>query len=218
MEVMKLFYKVHVNFRPLGLGLSAIAILALTSGCGSNIPEPDLSQISAEANATEYVEPSTEPSETESNAEDVYRNAISLSREAANATGLTELWFDSDNQLVLVSVQTADQTQFATQDLLDESVYPIDELEMMPEMLLAELDELVASGLGAENVVLDESNGIKVTNEIDGVIYITKYEIGQDGLIYKAVIQADGEPLGTVTYTYSVTAEGQAALDALEEN
>jgi hypothetical protein len=56
-----------------------------------------------------------------------------------------------------------------------------------------------------------------VTNEIDGVIYVTTYEIGQDGLIYKAVIQADDEPLGEVTYAYSVTTEGQAALVALRE-
>jgi hypothetical protein len=217
MGAMKPFFEARENFQPLGLGLAALAILALTSGCGSDTPEPALSQASAAASPTEDVEPSAEPSKSGSVAEDIYRQAIILSEKAADESGLTELWFDADNQLVLVSVQNSDRTQFATQDLLDESVYAIDELEMMPAMLLAELDELVASGLSKESIVLDELTKVQVTNEIDGVIYVTTYEIGQDGLIYKAVIQADDEPLGEVTYAYRVTTEGQAALVALKE-
>jgi hypothetical protein len=218
MVAMKLFFKKNLNFRPLGLGLATFAILASTSGCGSNTPEPASSQVSKASTSAEFVEPSYEPGEITSSAEDVYRKAIGLSTNAANATGLTELWYDSENQLVLVSVQNSDQTQFATQDLLDEMVYQIDEQEMMPSMLLAELDELVASGLSTRNLVLNDSNKVTVINEIDGVIYITAYEIGEDGLIYRALIKADDEPLGEVTYTYSVTSEGQAALAALEES
>ena len=146
----------------------------------------------------------------------MYRKAINLSQAAANASGLTELWFDSDGGLVSVSVQNSDQGKFATQDLVDLSVYPINELEMMPAMLLAELDELVESDLSWKNVVLNESNKVEVTNEIDGIIYVTQYEIGKDGLIYKATINADGEPLGEVLYSYEVTKEGEAALTALK--
>ena len=85
----------------------------------------------------------------------------------------------------------------------------------MPAMLLAELDALAVSGTDFGYVVFDDQKRIEVSNNIDDIVYVTTYEIGQDGLIYKATITAEDEALGVITYTYSITQEGQDALDAL---
>jgi hypothetical protein len=100
--------------------------------------------------------------------------------------------------------------------MMDESVYEVDESAMMPAMLVAELDALAVSGSNYGYVVFDELQQIEVSNNIDDIVYVTTYEIGQDGLIYKATINAEGEPLGEITYFYSVTDEGQSAIDVFE--
>ena len=46
---------------------------------------------------------------------------------------------------------------------------------------------------------------------------MTVYTLDAEGRIAKSVITSDDEPLGEITYTYSVTKEGKAALVALKE-
>lgn len=192
----------------------ALVTMVLVVGC-SRTPNSDSSQapetVAPQPTAIETVA----PNEIDKDAEAVYRKAISASQNSANSNGLTELWFDSEGQLVQVSVQDKSGSLFVTQDMLDESVYEVDESAMMPAMLLAELDALAVSGSNYGYIVFDESQRIEVSNTIDDIIYVTTYEISEDGLISKAIISAESEPLGEITYSYSVTKEGQAALDAL---
>jgi hypothetical protein len=204
-----------INFsRTLRLGLIALAAASLTVGCGNSAPEANSSE-SQTATPTQSGDPSPTPNEIDKDAEATYRKAISASQIAATANGLTELWFDSEGELVQVSVQDKDGTLFVTQDMMDEAVYEVDESAMMPAMLVAELDALAVSGTDNGYVLFDSQNRIEVSNNIDEIVYVTTYEINQDGLISRAIISAEGESLGEITYAYSVTKEGQAALDAL---
>lgn len=204
------------NFRSFGLSLAILAAVGLTAGCSNDSHDANASKDSGVAAPTLGSQPTEAPNEIDKDAEATYRQAIEASRNSASSNGLTELWFDSDNQLVQVSSQDESESIFVTQDLLDQSVYEVDESAMMPAMLLAELDALAVSGSDYGYVVFDQSQRIKVSNNIDDIVYVTTYEIGDDGLIYQAFITADGEPLGEITYTYSVTKEGKAALVALK--
>ena len=215
MEEMNLFLEKMIFSRTLRLGIIALATASLTVGCGNSAPEANSSLGSQTAAPTQGGDPAATPNEIDKDAEATYRIAISASQLAAADNGLTELWFDSEGELVQVSVQDKDGTLFVTQDMMDEAVYEVDESAMMPAMLLAELDALAVSGTDNGYVVFDSQNRIEVLNNIDEIVYLTTYEINQDGLISRAIISAEGEPLGEITYAYSVTKEGQAALDAL---
>jgi DNA-binding PadR family transcriptional regulator len=46
---------------------------------------------------------------------------------------------------------------------------------------------------------------------------VTVYTLDSEGRIEKSVVTSDDEPLGEITYTYSITKEGKAALVALKE-
>ena len=191
----------------------ALVTVVLVVGC-SRTPNSDSSQAPQTVAPQPTAIETAAPNEIDKDAEAVYRNAITASQKSANSNGLTELWFDSEGQLVQVSVQDKSGSLYVTQDMLDESVYEVDESAMMPAMLLAELDALAVSGSNYGYVVFDELQRIEVSNTIDDIIYVTTYEISEDGLISKAIISAEAEPLGEITYSYSVTKEGQAALDA----
>jgi hypothetical protein len=215
MEVMNNSGKNKIVSRYLSLGSIALVTLAFTVGCSNDAPEATQSQDSQTAIPSISSEPTGIPNEIDKDAEATYREAILASQVSASLNGLTELWYDSENELVQVSVQTKDGSQFITQDFLDGSVYEVDESAMMPAMLLAELDALAVSGTDFGYVVFDDQKRIEVSNNIDDIVYVTTYEIGQDGLIYKATITAEDEALGVITYTYSITKEGQDALDVL---
>jgi hypothetical protein len=203
--------------RSVSLGLIAIATMSFTVGCGASSPESSSSPGAQTVTPPQSVDPTANPNEIDKDAEAAYRKAISTSQAAAASNGLTELWYDSDGELVQVSVQDQDGELFITQDMMDESVYEVDESAMMPAMLLAELDALAVSGSDFGYVVYNDQQQIEVSNNIDDIVYVTTYEIGQDGLIYKATINAEGEPLGEITYAYSVTSEGQSAIAAFQE-
>jgi hypothetical protein len=214
---MKPTFKSKSIVRRLTLGMIAVATMSLTVGCGgSSEPNSSSSEAAQTVTPPQNVDPTANPNEIDKDAEATYRKAISASQVAAASNGLTELWFDSDGELVQVSVQDKAGELFVTQDMMDESVYEVDESAMMPAMLVAELDALAVSGSNYGYVVFDELQQIEVSNNIDDIVYVTTYEIGQDGLIYKATINAEGEPLGEITYFYSVTDEGQSAIDVFE--
>jgi hypothetical protein len=138
MEVMNNSGKNKIVSRYLSLGSIALVTLAFTVGCSNDAPEATQSQDSQTAIPSISSEPTGIPNEIDKDAEAAYREAILASQVSASLNGLTELWYDSENELVQVSVQTKE-----------------------------------------------------------------------------SVITSDDEPLGEITYTYSVTKEGQAALVAL---
>jgi len=65
------------------------------------------------------------------------------------------------------------------------------------------------------SVISNTPGAFTITNTIDLSKYVTVYTLDTEGRIAKSVISSDDEPLGEITYTYSVTKEGKAALAGL---
>jgi hypothetical protein len=215
MEVMNLLSKTTLKLRPFAIGLSVFAVMALTVGCGSNSGAP---QETSAAAPTLEAEPTVSPNEIEPDAEREFRAALVKSQDGAAETGLTELWFDTDGTVVQVAVQDPQSNTCASYDVGADSVFEMDETSMMPARTLSELDGLVAGGNDQGSVISSAPGEYTITNTIDLSKYVTVYTLDSEGRIAKSVISADDEPLGEITYSYSVTKEGKAALTALKES
>ena len=191
--------------------LSIALLLALTlAGCSQPAATP---KTSANTDASSPAsEPSATPNLIEPVAEASYRSALEASATSAGTAGLTELWYDTDENLVQIVVQDPKSNRFVSYDVTDEALYPIDVSAMMPTRLLAELDGLIKGGLDEGSVVSSSSGGFVITNTIDLTKYVTTYTVDDSGRIATAEIIADDEPLGTVTYNFSITADGKRAL------
>ena len=216
MEPMNLIRIPNSNIRIIGLGLSALAVLTLTVGCGNKPSDSGASQDSGIAAPTLEPQPSVSPNEIEPEAESQFRAALLTSQESAATSGLTELWFDTDGKLVQVAVQDPKTKVCASYDVDADSVFEMDETSMMPARTISELDGLVAGGNDQGSVILSAPSEFTITNTIDLAKYVTVYTLDTEGRIAKSVITADDEALGEITYTYSVTKEGKAALTALK--
>ena len=217
MDPMNLLRIPNSNIRIIGLGLAGLAVLAMTAGCGNNSSGAGATQDSGIAAPTLEPQPSVSPNEIEPEAESQFRAALNTSQESAAAAGLTELWFDTDGKLVQVAVQDSRTKVCASYDVDADSVFEMDETSMMPARTIAELDGLVAGGNDQGSVILSAPGEFTITNTIDLAKYVTVYTLNAEGRIAKSVITADDEALGEITYTYSVTKEGKAALTALKE-
>jgi hypothetical protein len=204
------------SFRSIGFGLSALALVSLTSGCASDSPEPNSSQESSIAAPTLEAVPSESANEIEPDAEREFRAALVKSQESAAEKGLTELWFDTDGEMVQVTVQDAKTKTCASYDIDADAVFEMDETSMMPARTIAELDGLIAGGEDQGSVITSAPGEFTITNTIDLSKYVTIYTLDPEGRIAKSVISSDDEALGEITYTYSVTKEGEDALDALK--
>ena len=215
MAVMKLFLKVTANLRPIGLGLAVFSVLAFATGCGNTSPDPQASPEATIAAPSLDPEPTLSPNEIQPDAERDFRAALVKSQEGATKSGLTELWFDTDGVMVQVAVQDSKSSTCATYDVEADSVFEIDETSMMPARTIAELDGLVSGGNDEGSVTSNAPDEFTITNTIDLSKYVTIYTLDAEGRIAKSVISSDDEPLGEITYTYSVTKEGKAALVAL---
>jgi hypothetical protein len=115
-------------------------------------------------------------------------------------------------------VQDPKSNTCASYDVGADSVFEMDETSMMPARTLSELDGLVAGGNDQGSVISSAPGEYTITNTIDLSKYVTVYTLDSEGRIAKSVISADDEPLGEITYSYSVTKEGKAALTALKES
>ena len=216
MEEMNLLCAYKASFRSLGLSLAFLAVLGLTAGCSNGSPGADASSDSGAAAPTLEAEPSVSPNEIEPAAESEFRQALMNSQESAAESGLTELWFDTDGVMVQVAEQDPKSNTCASFDVDADSVFEMDETSMMPARTISELDGLIAGGNDQGSVILSAPGEYTITNTIDLAIYVTVYTLDSDGRVAKSVISSDDEPLGEITYTYSVTKEGKAALAALK--
>jgi len=214
MELMNLLRNTSLSLRPFAIGLSVFAVMALTVGCGSDSGASPESSIAA---PTLEAEPSISPNEIQPDAEREFRAALVKSQESAAVSGLTELWFDTDGVMVQVAVQDPKTKVCASYDVDADSVFEMDETSMMPARTISELDGLVAGGNDQGSVISDAPGEFTITNTIDLSKYVTVYTLDAEGRIAKSVISSDDEPLGEITYSYSVTKEGKAALTALKE-
>lgn len=217
MEPMNLLRATKLNIRPVGLGLTAMAVLAFASGCASDTANPVTTASPGVTAPTLDAGPTPSPNEIEPNAEQEFRAALVLSQNAAAESGLTELWFDVDGELVQVTVQDADSDTCASYDVDADAVFELDETSMMPARTIAELDGLLSGGEDQGSITSESPGEFTVTNTIDLSKYVTVYTLDKEGRIEKSVITSDDELLGEITYTYSVTKEGKAALAALRE-
>lgn len=215
MGTMNLLRTSISNIRPIGLGVAALAVLTFATGCGDKTPDSGSSAESGISAPTLEAEPSISPNEIEPGAEREFRAALVKSQESAAESGLTELWFDTDGMMVQVAVQDPKTDTCASYDIGADSVFEMDETSMMPARTIAELDGLVAGGNDQGSVIGSAPNEFTITNTIDLAKYVTVYTLDADGRITKSVISSDDEPLGEITYTYSITKEGKAALIAL---
>ena len=217
MGSMNLLRNPKSRFRPIGLGLVAVAIFAATAGCGNDSPNAGASLDVSLAAPTQGAGPTVSPNEIEPDAEREFRAALIKSQESAGESGLTELWFDTDGALVQVAVQDPKTQTCASYDVDADSVFEMDESSMMPARTIAELDGLVAGGIDQGSVKSEATGVFVITNTIDSSVYVTTYTLDSEGRIAKSVVSSDEEPLGEITYTYSITKEGKAALTALKE-
>jgi hypothetical protein len=217
MELMNLLRTSNSKFRPIGLGLAALAVLTFATGCGDKSPDSGSATESGISAPTLEAEPSISPNEIQPDAEREFRAALVKSQESAAESGLTELWFDTDGVIVQVAVQDPKTKTCASYDVDADSVFEMDETSMMPARTISELDGLVAGGNDQGSVISNAPGEFTITNTIDLSKYVTVYTLDTEGRISKSVITSDDEPLGEITYTYSVTKEGKAALVALKE-
>jgi hypothetical protein len=215
MGVMNLLRATDLKFRPFGLGLAALAVATFATGCASDTSESGSAQETSAAAPTLEAQPTVSPNEIQPDAEREFRAALVKSQESATESGLTELWFDTDGVMVQVTVQDSKTKTCASYDVDADSVYEMDETSMMPARTIAELDGLVAGGNDQGSVISSAPGEFTITNTIDLSKYVTVYTLDAEGRIAKSVISSDDEPLGEITYTYSVTKEGKAALTAL---
>jgi hypothetical protein len=197
------------------VGLAALAVVTFATGCTNNSPESGATQETSIAAPTLEAEPTVSPNEIEPDAEREFRAALVKSQESAAEVGLTELWFDTDDLMVQVTVQDPKTKTCASYDVDADSVFEMDETSMMPARTIAELNGLVTAGNDQGSVISSAPGEFTVTNTIDLSIYVTVYTLDSEGRVAKSVISSDDEPLGEITYTYSITKEGKAALDAL---
>ena len=217
MEPMNLLRNTNKNFRPIGLGLVVFAVMSFASGCGNGSTDAGPSQDPGLTAPTLAAEPSLSPNEIQPDAERDFRAALVKSQDSAAKSGLTELWYDIDGEMVQVTVQDPKTKICASYDVAADSVFEMDETSMMPARTIAELDGLVAGG-NDQGSVKSESPGVfTITNTIDLSVYVTVYTLDSEGRITKSVVSSDDEPLGEITYTYSVTKDGKSALAALKE-
>jgi hypothetical protein len=216
MGTMNLLRASNLNFRPVGVSLAALAVVTFATGCTNNSPESGATQETSIAAPTLEAEPTVSPNEIEPDAEREFRAALVKSQESAAESGLTELWFDTDGVLVQVAVQDPSTKTCASYDVDADSVFEMDETSMMPARTIAELDGLVAGGNDQGSVILSAPGEYTITNTIDLAKYVTVYTLDTEGRIAKSVISSDDEPLGEITYSYSITKEGKAALVALK--
>ena len=216
MEPMNLLRTPNPKFRPIGLGLVALAVLTFATGCGDKSPDSGAATESGISAPTLEAEPSISPNEIQPDAEREFRAALVKSQDSAAESGLTELWFDTDGVMVQVAVQDPKTKICASYDVDADSVFEMDETSMMPARTLSELDGLVAGGNDQGSVISSAPGEFTITNTIDLSKYVTVYTLDAEGRITKSVISSDDEPLGEITYTYSVTKEGKAALVALK--
>ena len=217
MELMNLLCTSNSKFRPIGLGLAVLAVLTFATGCGDKSPNSGSATESGISAPTLEAEPSISPNEIQPDAEREFRAALVKSQESAAESGLTELWFDTDGVMVQVAVQDPKTKTCASYDVDADSVFEMDETSMMPARTISELDGLVAGGNDQGSVISNAPGEFTITNTIDLSKYVTVYTLDAEGRISKSVITSDDEPLGEITYTYSVTKEGKAALVALKE-
>jgi len=203
------------KFRLIGLGSLVLAVLTFTSGCASDSPETGASVESNIPAPTLDAQASVSPNEIQPDAEREFRAALVASQDSAAKSGLTELWFDTEGSLVQVAVQDPNTKICASYDVNTDSVFEMDETSMMPARTISELDGLVAGANDQGSVISNTPGEFTITNTIDLSKYVTVYTLDTEGRIAKSVISSDDEPLGEITYTYSVTKEGKAALAGL---
>ena len=203
------------KFRLIGLGSLVLAVLVFTAGCASDSPETGASVESNIPAPTLDAQASVSPNEIQPDAEREFRAALVASQDSAAKSGLTELWFDTEGSLVQVAVQDPNTKICASYDVNTDSVFEMDETSMMPARTISELDGLVAGANDQGSVISNTPGEFTITNTIDLSKYVTVYTLDTEGRIAKSVISSDDEPLGEITYTYSVTKEGKAALAGL---
>jgi hypothetical protein len=202
------------KFRLIGLGSLVLAVLTFTAGCASDSPETGASVESNIPAPTLDAQASVSPNEIQPDAEREFRAALVASQDSAAKSGLTELWFDTEGSLVQVAVQDPN-TKICASYVNTDSVFEMDETSMMPARTISELDGLVAGANDQGSVISNTPGEFTITNTIDLSKYVTVYTLDTEGRIAKSVISSDDEPLGEITYTYSVTKEGKAALAGL---
>ncbi len=191
--------------------VATIFLLAI-AGCAKNSAAPAIATYASTGEPE--IEASATPNLIEPAAQVAYRSALEASRKSAGTDGLTELWYDTDKELVQIVVQDPKSKKFVSYDVTDETLYPIDGSAMMPARLLAELDGLITGELDKGSVMTANAGGFVITNTIDLIEYVTTYTVDDAGRIATASIIADDEPLGNVTYSFTITAEGKKALAA----
>ena len=212
---MNLLRTPNTNFCLIGLGSLVLAVLTFTTGCASDSPETGASAESYFPAPTLDAQASVSPNEIQPDAEREFRAALVASQDSAAKSGLTELWFDTEGSLVQVAVQDPNTKICASYDVNTDSVFEMDETSMMPARTISELDGLVAGANDQGSVISNTPGEFTITNTIDLSKYVTVYTLDTEGRIAKSVISSDDEPLGEITYTYSVTKEGKAALAGL---
>ena len=145
---------------------------------------------------------------------EAFQQALTTSTQSAKATGLTEVWTDSDGVKTLIVVWDQAKQQSISLDVELDSA-DIGEFEYMtPAIAQADIDSIKSGDSENGMVNYTKDHAFFVKTDIDGEEYITTYTLNNKGELGTAKTYVAGDLLGSVQFTYSITADGKTAIAA----
>lgn len=195
---------------------SLIISLALLSGCGNSDDEA----IDATTSAAPYPtapEPTGSTNIIDTDAAKEYRSSLEKSLSAQGASGLTEIWRDSDDNVAQVVAFDPTKTFAVQHDIIADEASQLESDATMPSILLDELDALEANSATDIGSVSSQKVGTyTVMNQIDDSKYVTVYTIDDQGRIATAEVFVDDELSAVAKFVYSLTDEGLTAYQKIK--
>lgn len=154
--------------------------------------------------------------ETDAKALADFQSALDLSSNTAKATGLTEVWDDSEGVTSLIVVWDTKNKQSVSLDVELNSA-EVGEFEYMtPAIAQGDLDSITKGENEGGFINYTSDKAFFIKTNIDGEEYVTTYTLDSSGQLATAKTYVGGDLLGSVTFSYSITAEGQKALDSVK--
>lgn len=206
-----------MNARSFSIPTALVTALVVLSACGNDATTATSSPSSSaiETSAPLPSVPAPTASAVEEDVAKSFRTALENSIELAKSDGMTEVWSDADGVAALVVAWSPEREISSTYDIeVDEGEAGDFEYTTLA-VALADLDSLEAGDYEG-GVVSKSANGDYVIQlSLEGDIYLSTYRVNSAGLIVSGDAYVADELLGSMLIDYSITPQGQSALDAV---